>query len=357
MQSKKFDPESQEVKNFSEAEKNHPEVQAQAAEVAKEYIRKNQFDAALKIEQLFNLPKEIFVDALLADKIIKPWDTWDKVTSFKEKFSLNDYFTQRVLRNRVLNHWNLDGMITELERSPDVKNFLADAQVLQKISQATSSTISSADFEKVQKLLNIFSIPETLRDSIDSSSKISKDKLIKFVRYLSADSEPSTLFPKTIQRAREMVSEAIATNFDLADYFVENLGAYYSEPWAEECVKKAIGHYPVALKVLHSESLEWASAPWFEEIKSKAKTTVEENSGYGEEKFKEKDPYEHDQWRFDARRAHVASALSEIMRGQADSEKLKELGINNKEIPALLEKVNEVIGDLYKDFLDNVRLN
>jgi len=154
-----------------------------------------------------------------------------------------------------------------------------------------------------------------------------------------------------------MVSETITTNLDLADYFIENLDAYYSEPWAEDCVKKAITHYSVASKVLHSGDLEWASAPWFEDIKSKAKITVEENSGHGTEKFKEKDPYEYDQWRFDARRAHVASALLEIMRGQTDQEKLKELGINNKEIPALLEKVNEIVDDLYKDFLENIRSN
>lgn len=355
LQSKKFNPDTLKDHNISEAEKNHPEVQSQAAEVAKEYIRKNQFGAAQKTEQIFNLPKEIIIDALLAGKIIKPWDKWEKVADFKEKFSLPDSFTQRVVRDRALSRWNLDGIITELERSPDIQNLLADEQVSQKISQATTSAISSADFEKVKTLLDTFDLPETLRDDIDNSSKIPKDKLVKFIRYLGADSEPSALFPKTMQKVREMVSENIATNLDLADYFIENLGAYYSEPWAEECVKKAIGHYSVASKVLHSGSLEWASAPWFEEIKGKAKTTVEENSGHGTEKFKEKDPYEYDPSRFDARKAHVSSALSEIMRGQADPEKLKELGINNKEIPPLLEKINRRIDELYKDFLETIR--
>jgi len=203
LKSKKFNPETLKNHNLTEAEKNHPEVQAQAAEVAKEYIRKNQFDAAQKTEHLFNLPKEIIIDALLAGKIIKPWDKWEKVADFKEKFALPDAFTQRVVRDRALNRWNLDGIITELERSPDIQNLLADEQVSQKISQASANAISSADFEKVKTLLDTLDLPEALRDSIDSSSKVSKDKLVKFVRYLSADSEPSTLFPKTMQKIKD----------------------------------------------------------------------------------------------------------------------------------------------------------
>ncbi len=357
LKSKNFNPDALKNHNLTDAEINHPEVQKQATKVAKEYIRKNQFGLAQKIEQLFNLPKEIIIDALLENKIIKPWDKWEKVSDFKEKFVLPDSFTQRVVRDRVLNGWDLDEIITELKRSPDIKSLLIDEHVSQKINQAVMRAISFADFEKVKTLFSTFDLPETLRDSIDSSSEISKDKLINFVRYLSADSEFSVLFPKTMQKIRGMVLETIGTNLDLADYFIENLGAYYSELWVAKCIKKAINHYSVASKVLHSDSLEWANVAWFEEVRAKAKTIVEENRGHGTEKFKEKDPYKYDQLIFNARHAHIASALSEIMCEQGGAEKLKELGINSKEILPLLEKVNKKIGEIYKDFLDNISSN
>ncbi|HWR00158.1 MAG TPA: hypothetical protein VN397_04935, partial [Candidatus Methylomirabilis sp.] len=162
LQSKKFNPETLKNYNISEAEIHHPEVQAQAAEVAKEYIRKSQFDAAQKTAFLFNLPKEIIIDALLAGKTIDPWDEWGKVIDYKEKFALPDSFTQRVVRVRALSRWNLDGIITELERSPDIQNLLSDEQVIQKICHASANAISSADFEKVKKLFDTFDLTKTL---------------------------------------------------------------------------------------------------------------------------------------------------------------------------------------------------
>lgn len=364
LQSKKFNPDTLKNHSVTEAEKTHPEVQAQAAEVAKEYIRKNQFDAALKTEQFFNLPKEIIIDELLTDgKKIRPWDSWEKIEGFKEKFALPDSFIQRVVKGRVMNrYYDLHAITIELERSPDMVALLADEEIISKITEATASKISVGDFGPVEQLLEAINVPNIVKNNIDeiASSKIQKDKLIKFAKYFSGDSEVSATFPKTMERVRTMLLESIETNLDLADYFVENLENYYKESWVEGCVLGAVSHYSVAQKVLQviDAGNVWTNVPWIEAVKNKAQKTVEENSGHGAEKFKESDPYEHHQWRFGTHQMQISSEIANFLTGTEKSlDKLKSLGFQTKELPSLLSKVNKEINTSYQDFLEQIRSN
>ncbi len=356
-----FDPESL-FKNITEDQKNHPEVQKRLVEIVKEYTRKSHFDAAFKIVKFFGIPKEIFINELMTKNFFRS-NQWEKVLAFQEKFSLPDSFIQKVIRDRIINvYFSLKDLEVELGRSPDLNALFLDEGVVSKITEVIAYKLSQGDFSPIQQLIQNINIPDKVKNRADEivSSKIQKNQLIKFIKFLSIHSEISFAFPKTMERARDILLQSVGTSLDLADYFFENMESYYQEPWVENVFLGAVLHYSVAQKFLQDIEANqiWANIAWIEKAKAKAKEIIKGNSGHGDEKFIGYDPYETHQYRFGVHQMQISSEIVEFMMGREKSMgKLRKLGFETKELPNLLAEVSQKIDIEYKDFLEQVRKN
>ena len=233
------------------------------------------------------------------------------------------------------------------------KNFVAITKIQESIGGSTEA-ISALDQAKANTL--------------------TQNDLIKFIPSLGG-AEAGEIFPITFGKAKEMIFAKLATDQDLADYFVENLDKYYQQSWVAENVAKAIQQYSVAQKFIYAvenDQTVWKSETWVVDVFAKAKVIVEEHQkqfdqdddgqdsyGYshGNEGFSETDPFENHPWRFGGRQIRIASAISELMAGKANTQGLKELGINGKEISPLLAEANEKINTAYQNFLEQIRSN
>ncbi len=354
---RKIDIEALENRKITEEEKKDPEVISQVSEIVKKYLQKKKKGTALKIESIFNLPKENIINILVESRVADYYN-WDEVIDYKERFSLPDSFTEQILKESFFKHHaSIEGVINRFNFSSNPQRLFEDHQVSQLVVKEIIKSIETVKIKEVNMLFDIVDVPEELRNRIDDEAKISKYSLIKSIRYLSINSEISAILPKTMQRARELLKEEVKNNIDIADYFVENLNSYFQEPWVKECLEGAINWQSVALKIFHAEDLEWFNAKWSQEILDKVAEKAKENSGHGTEKFMKNDIYEDDFYRFNTREAHVSLALSDIMTGHGGKEKIEELGIEGKEILSLIAKVNIIIEDNYKKFIKNVNLN
>ncbi len=232
------------------------------------------------------------------------------------------------------------------------KNFVAIAKIQESIGGSTEA-ISALDEAKANAL--------------------TQNDLIKFIPSLGG-AEAGEIFPLTFSKAKEMIFAKLATDQDLADYFVENLDKYYQQSWVAENVAKAIQQYSVAQKFIYAvenDQTVWKSEAWVVDVFAKAKVIVEEHQkqfdqdddgqdsyGYshGNEGFSETDPFENHPWRFSGRQIRIASAISELMVGKK-VEGLKELGIKSNEISPLLAEANEKVNTAYQNFLESIRSN
>ena len=94
-----------------------------------------------------------------------------------------------------------------------------------------------------------------------------------FINYFG-DKKINELFPRTFAKAREYIFSSIENDVDLADYFLENLEEYHTEPWVEGILKKAVQHYSVAVKFLKTKyhtGILWSQDSWVNEIVDEAK--------------------------------------------------------------------------------------
>ncbi|MEK9178849.1 MAG: hypothetical protein AAB893_00055, partial [Patescibacteria group bacterium] len=207
------------------------------------------------------------------------------------------------------------------------------------------------------------------------ANTLTPNDLIKFIPSLG-EAEAAEIFPLTFDKAKEMIFAKLATDQDLADYFIENLDKYYQQVWASENVARAIQQYSVAQKFIYAvenDQTVWKGEAWVVDVFAKAKAIVEEhkkqfpkgdeeqedNYGYshGNEGFRESDPFANHPWRFGGRQIRIASAISEMMAGKPNVQGLKELGINSKEVSPLLAEANEKVNAAYQNFLEQIRSN
>jgi len=247
------------------------------------------------------------------------------------------------------------------------------------LQSALGELYESKNFEaiaKIQESINGSAEAILVLDQVQAN-KLTEDDLIKFIPALGS-TEADKLFPITFGKAKEMIFAKLATDQDLADYFVENLDKYYQQSWVPENIVKAIQQYSVAQKFIYAvedDQAAWKNEAWVADVFAEAKTIVEEYQkkwdwdpdedwqadeyGYrhGAKGFSEKDPYENHPWRFGGRQIRISSALAELMIGQADGQKLKELGITEKEIVSYLVEANKKIESAYQNFLEQIRSN
>ncbi len=161
--------------------------------------------------------------------------------------------------------------------------------------------------------------------------------LIRLVTKLGEE-EASQMFPQAMAKAREEILAHLPSNEDLADYFLENLHLYYTQPWVTQGVEGVIKHFPVAQKFIKAFDVgtsPWKDAPWVANAYTEAKLTKphdeeewDEERGAETQGFTETDPYENHRWKFTGEQIKIASALSDIISGKANEQSIKELGLS-----------------------------
>lgn len=273
----------------------------------------------------------------------------------------------------ILNR-NLTQVVAILFKENLYQDILSSEEVLSVARECIIKNLSNGDTSEAKIIETVLNFSDEDRIKIDEqvSHSIDTSNLIKFIRFLGED----TNYPLTALKVREMIFDKLATDQDLADYFVENLNKYYQQPWVAENVTKAIQQYSVARKFIYAvENTQtvWKNEAWVVDILAKAKVIVEEHKkqfpqedeeqgdsyGYshGNQSFSESDPFANHPWRFGGRQIRIASAISELMAGKANVQGLKELGINSKEISPLLAEANEKVNTAYQNFLEQIRSN
>lgn len=299
----------------------------------------------------------------------------------KEVFGVSDDFIsspeiQTIIQRRMAHllerklYDNLSYVKDLLHVSDD---FISSPEIQGALKTEIEDGLSNGDIDKTLKIIKLFEIdPEYIR-SVDkkcSENLFENSHLIGFIPSLGQEVANESL-PLTIDKAREMIFAKLATDQDLADYFVENLDKYYQQSWAAENVVRAIQHYSVAQKFIYAvenDKATWKNEGWVIDVFAKAKAIVKEHKkqfphdgeqedsyGYshGSEGFRENDPFMNHPWRFGGRQIRITSAISELMVGRK-AEQLKELGINSNEIYPLLAEANEKVNTAYQNFLEQI---
>jgi len=187
--------------------------------------------------------------------------------------------------------------------------------------------------------------------------------LIRLVTKLGQE-EASKMFPKAMAKAREEILAHLPSNEDLADYFLENLHLYHTQPWATQGVEGAIKHFPVAQKFIKAFDVgtsPWKDAPWVANAYTKAKLTKphdeeewDEERGAETQGFTETDPYENHRWKFTGEQIKIASALSDIISGKANEQSIKELGLS-VESQKILKTVEQSLETAYENFISEIQ--
>ena len=244
------------------------------------------------------------------------------------------------------------------------------------LQSALSELYENKNFEAIAKIQESVGGSAEAVSALDQAkaNALTQNDLIKFIPSLGG-AEAGEIFPLTFGKAKEMIFSKLATDQDLADYFVENLDKYYQQPWVAENVAKAIKQYSVAQKFIYAvENYQttWKNEAWVVDVFAKAKVIVEEQQkqfdqddggqdsyGYshGNEGFSETDPFENHPWCFGGRQIRIASAISELMAGKVNNQSLEELGINSEEISPLLAEANEKVNIAYQNFLEQINSN
>jgi len=279
----------------------------------------------------------------------------------------------------VLQQGNFQGAVQIQEICKLPPEFIARPEINQKITEILADQfLCRGEFEDLQENIDLFGVfPEAypMMDENAASSEQLNGNLSKFIKYLG-DEDLINKFPQTFERVRELIFAKLATDQDLADYFVENLDKYYQQSWVAENVAKAIQQYSVAQKFIYAvenDQTTWKNEVWVVDILAKAKVIVDEHKkqfpqgddeqgdsyGYshGNEGFKESDPFASHPWLFTGQQIRIASVVSELMAGKTNAQGLKELGINANEISPLLAEVNEKVNTAYQNFLEQIRSN
>jgi hypothetical protein len=359
---------------------NSSSMQSFVAEEAKFLTgNRDDFNSAIKLAHDFNLPSEVIKDIFLERVIGLLKNEESKAIEIVANLNPSEnFFDSQELKSIVLKKiaqcisaGNLTEAVTFQEK------FKVDFGEVQDVAKGEAVKIlSGGSMEDFLKIIAQFRIdPENIKQiDKDNSEKLSENNLIKFIPLLGG-AEASKLLPLTLGKAQEMIFAKLATNQDLADYFVENLDKYYQQAWVAENVTKAIQQYSVAQKFIYAvenDQTVYKNETWVVDVLAKAKVIVEEHKkqfpqedeqgdsyGYshGNEGFSESDPFANHPWRFGGRQIRIASAISELMAGKTDIQGLENLGIKSEEISPLLAEVNEKINTAYQDFLEQIRSN
>jgi hypothetical protein len=278
----------------------------------------------------------------------------------------------------ALEEGNLQNIVKIQEICHLPADFFNQPELRDKIGKLLGEQLlARGEIKDLDDKINLFRVSEGIYLIIDSSAVAHADlssNLSRFIRYLGNE-DFTKKFPQTFEHVKELIFAKLATDQDLADYFVENLAEYYQQPWVAENITKAIQQYSVAQKFVYAvenDQAVWKDEPWVADVFAKAQAVVEEHKkqwqqdedfqqdeyGYshGAEGFSESDQYENHPWRFGGRQIRIASAISELMAGRK-TEGLKELGINSNEMSPLLAEVNEKVNTAYQDFLEQIRSN
>jgi len=277
----------------------------------------------------------------------------------------------------ALQQGNLGNAIQIQETCKLPPSFFENIEVYSKVAELFAPNLLKGDVGNVLEKAKSFHLQQEgfwIIDDIANSGNILETDLIKFIQFLGNE-EFIKYFPNTSNKVREMIFAKLATDQDLADYFVENLDKYFQQPWVAENVAKAIQQYSVAQKFIYAvenDQTTWKNETWVVDVFAKAKVIVEEHQkqfdqdddgqdsyGYshGNEGFSESDPFANHPWRFGGRQIRIASAISELMAGKTNAQGLKELGINSEEISPLLAEANEKVNTAYQNFLEQIRSN
>ncbi|MBU0455446.1 MAG: hypothetical protein KKA99_01485, partial [Gammaproteobacteria bacterium] len=275
-------------------------------------------------------------------------------------------------------------LVEDIPNKAELINFLLSRTNITPAPEIIIAHYKSEDFklsDEEIEILKVLRSNESLQNAIeqidlDKAAEITEHNLIRYIKFLGT--ETSELFPHTYEKAFEQITSKLTENQDIADYFVENLGYYYQEPWVAENVAKAIQEYSVAQKFVYatqSDQTIWKDEPWVSDILTKANEIVAKHKAqfpeedwqdqdsdsydysHGNEGFSETDPFENHPWRFDSRQIHLASAISELMAGALNTKEIEALGINAQEAGPILAKINEQISTAYDKFLEGIRTN
>ena len=294
---------------------------------------------------------------------------------FGKNFSMGEDETQ-VFYTKVL--------LGEVKNKAEVIGLLLSRTNTTPSPEIITAHYNSGDFkldEEEVEILKVLRSNETLKNTIeqidlDKAGEITEHNLIRYFKFLGT--ETSQLFPITYEKALEQITSKLTENQDLADYFVENLNSYYQQPWVAENLAKAVQEYSVAQKFVYATQNQqtiWMDEPWVAGTLTKANEIVaahkaqfpdedwqdqdQDSYGYshGNEGFSETDPYENHPWRFDSRKIHMATAVSSLMAGAANTQEAENLGINTQEMGPILAEINKKIDTAYEKFLGEIRSN
>lgn len=186
--------------------------------------------------------------------------------------------------------------------------------------------------------------------------------LIRLVTKLGQE-EALQMFPQAMAKAREEILAHLPSNEDLADYFLENLHLYQTQPWAVQGIEGAIKHFPVAqkfIKAVDGGVSPWKDASWVANVYAKAKLTKphdeeewDEERGAESQGFSETDPYENHHWKFTVEQIKISSAISDVLAGRADEESIKQLGLSPESLK-IMKSVEQQLSTVYENFLSEI---
>lgn len=345
------------------------------------FVSNETYNTLPKFQEAAKITLEEEIKNYLRYGLDSGWDNKpDIILRIKQDFKFDNEIFEKLLRVAVLKN------LEYLEQGTDTNflvlinrigflppDFFSQPEVSNILIKALVKKLNKGEIEWVVKNTELIELPTNIYTAVDieiSTSEKLAHNLIKFIKYLG-DENIINKFPKTFERIKELILAKLATDQDLADYFIENLNLYFQQPWVAENVAKAIQHFSVAQKFIDAVNKQavWSNESWVADILQKTKVAehqaaidqvLEEgdnSSYYNNQGFKESNPYENHTWRFGGQQIKVASAISRLMTGDINIPELEELGIKREKIASMIQEVNEKVNTAYQNFLEQISYN
>ncbi len=260
--------------------------------------------------------------------------------------------------------------VREIKPNPELQE-----RVHTLLRNALSIAYVKGDYNTIERINNSINGAHELVRELDrtKAASLTSNAGVDLIAGLGTNAEK--VLPLTFAKSREIISSKLAEDFDLANYFFENLSAYYTEPWAGVNITKAVEHFFVASHFLAEagkKSTVWRNEPWVAGVSLIAKSTVgkyyakledkTDSVDYGgrsyNEGFTDSDPYENHPWRFTAEQARLSTTIARAIHGDASAlAELGQSGFDVEKYGQLLPQINLQIATAYEQFLITISSN
>lgn len=329
----------------------------------------------------------------------------DRLVAMKGLHNFSEAFFQEAIRKQIVDRYdNFHVVCNGLEQSPNVRELLADSEIVSITTKCIERELLSREEElwglegessweweelgekgledktrRLKQLLNLFS-PEEEEGAIPSLAVRSIDRAVasrvghtlswldaSVMRELINPDAVSlrNMFPETTENLRQWLLQNLERNSHVAHGFayvaVRNLDTYGDDPFVAACMEKAVTHYAAANKLFIGTGIFFKG--YQPSVEKKARETLRGRDTL----IKEVDPYEESPLRFGPKEAQTASLIANLLAG----EPLPENVLHDKEgnpitnrvtydesaletVKPFLETVSEKIDHAYSRFLENV---